>query len=180
VLSLYILNIIGGRSRVGKLLCVFIVAFLPCAITYLCYTFRWEMGDTLPSIAISSFSIFSAMLFASQVAAFSVFNYKISEIKPKNNPDDIVRKTREMNFSVRSEELRGAFRRINAGISVLTLISIFIVAATLGVVAEPPPEMSRVLTAAVCLFATHFFMSFIITCHQVFLFFDTAYAGESV
>jgi hypothetical protein len=77
------------------------------------------MGDEFPSIVISAFSIFSAMLFASQVAAFSVFNYKMLEISPKDSDDEIIMEIRKKEFERRANDLRGAFKKINAASSVL-------------------------------------------------------------
>lgn len=180
MLRLYIASLFGGWRMFGLVFGVLIVIIAPLIVAFLCYRYRWEMGDSLPSIVISSFSIFSAMLFASQVAAFSVFNYKILEAKPKDSNDEIIQRFQSEEFSRRTTELRGAFRRINSGITMLTLISVSITAITLVITASPPAEVVRILTAVASFLAAHFLASFTITCHQVFSFFDSAYLGEEI
>lgn len=180
MIKLYASCLFGGSGVFGKIVRALFAVVMPLAAAVMCYRFNVKIEDDLPSLIISAFSIFSAMLFASQVAAFSVFNYKMLEIKPDYSDDEIVSEINSENFSRRAGDLRSAFRRINAGISVLTLIAVSISALALSVVASPPALFEKYLTTAIFLLAFHFLASFILTCLHVFSLFDSAYLGEEI
>lgn len=180
MLSLYVGNLIGGRTTLGKIAASLMFFAVPAALGTSVYHNGYQMGDDLPPIVVSSFSIFSAMLFASQVAAFSVFNYKAMEIKPQITPNDaILSEVQDHRYKQRITDLRSAFRRINAGISILTMISVFIVSLALAISASLPPQTASILTSALIALGTHFAASFLMICYHVYAFFDSAYTSEN-
>lgn len=178
MVRLYVSGIFKGQSALGMLFRALLTFGLPITAAILCYRYQWKMGHDLPSISVSAFSIFSAMLFASQVAAFSVFNYKMLQIGPFDSDDDIIREKNLTASRHRETDLRGAFRTINAGISVLTLLAVSLTALTIAIASGPQLPIERVLTATVTLIASHFLASFTLTCLHVFYLFDSAYLGE--
>lgn len=178
MVRLYISGIFGGRNALGMAFRALLTFGMPLTVAILCYRYQWNMGDDLPSISVSAFSIFSAMLFASQVAAFSVFNYKMLEIAPSDSDDDIINEENLTTSRRRESDLRGAFRTINAGISVLTLLAVSLTVVAIAIASEPIPPIERILTAGLTLFASHFLASFTLTCLHVFNLFDSAYLGE--
>ena len=178
MIRLYALGLFGDQNIIAGIFRTFISIVVPVAAAVLCFRCQWQMEGSLPSIVISAFSIFSAMLFSSQVAAFSVFNYKMLEICPKHSDDEIVQEVNAEVFSRREGDLRGAFRKINAGISILTLLAVSITSMTLAIVASPSALIENILTAGVALLSVHFLVSFILIGLHVFSLFDSAYLGE--
>lgn len=178
MIRLYALGIFGGHRSAALVFRVTMTVLTPIAAAILSYQCQWKVAGGLPSLLISSFSIFSAMLFTSQVAAFSVFNHKMLEVDPKHSDDGLIRDANIEKSHRRKDELRSAFRKINAGISVLTLLAVCITGLTFAIVSSPPVLVEQVLTLAVISLSVHFLASFILTCMHVFWFFDSAYLKE--
>lgn len=178
MVRLYLSGIFGGRSALWVAFQTLLAFGVPLTFAMLCYRNQWSMGDDLPSISVSAFSIFSAMLFAAQVAAFSVFNYKMLEITPVDSDDEIIREESLTTFRRRESDLRSAFRQINASISVLTLLAVSLTVLAIAIASHPEPPIERLLTVSVTFIASHFLASFTLTCLYVFYLFDSAYLGE--
>ena len=182
LLKLYLKNLLEGRNFFGVLASVVLFFGGPAGIFLSYALMRRELSDATISTLVSSFSIFSAMLFASQVAAFSVFQATISSAlqDPRTASEDKIEAEASKNTAaIRVKNLRDAFRKINAGISCLTFMAMFVVILSISTTADSISEWRGFLDGALCALVFHFGCAFFITCHQVFHFFDLGYRESS-
>lgn len=136
----------------------------------------WTVSEEPSTSLIAAFSIFSAMLFASQVAAFSVYIYRKSDIrKPDLSLEKIEYESRKATYDAQIKNLRQAFKRINGGISTLTFLAIFItvLAATKSTAFFSLYQAE--ISALLSLLVSHFLISFLSFCHHIFVVFDSAF-----
>lgn len=181
MIRLYLLNIFGGRKLFGKLIAFLFLFGVPILVAVCATLAPAPLDPGSLSIMVSAFSIFSAMLFASQVAAFSVFNYKILEISSRPRPDDAIAAAVDQSLSAEfSESLRQAFRRINGGISILTMVAVIVVLISVVLSSGFVAGFNGYFVSTLGFLVAHFVFMFLYMCYQVFSFFDTSYTRYKI
>ncbi|MFN3188823.1 MAG: hypothetical protein ACK42D_04780 [Candidatus Paceibacteria bacterium] len=143
------------------------------------YSAQFDFDKNQLSILVSAFSIFSALLFSSQIAAFSVYNYKLSDRRasPQGGDETLREVVSQQNFYWK-EDVRLAFRKINATISFLTFISILVLAIAFFLTLEIMPDSKRYISGFLVYLICHFVCIFLFVCLQIFEFFDFGYRDD--
>lgn len=179
LLGLFVRNLVEGRRFIHAALSAGFVFGLPIGISVASFIFNFKFTQDQLSILVSAFSIFSALLFSSQIAAFSVYNYKLHDRKsPPDGGDETLKEViSEQNFYWK-EDVKLAFRKINATISFLTFVSISALALAFFLALEIIPSYVTYMTVILTYLICHFLCIFQFVYLQIFEFFDFGYRDE--
>ncbi|MDE0591590.1 hypothetical protein OU789_16750 [Halocynthiibacter sp. C4] len=139
----------------------------------LCITIPAEQFSSL----ISTYAIFSALLFGAQISAFSIFSsmtdYQKSRIE-QDEPDQVLKASVEADATQRISDLKMAFKDINANISYLILTSVVLLSILIfSAIAE---AANALVSAIVISLTVHLVLVLTMVIKQCHLIFGAAYS----
>lgn len=157
----------------------FVVFFvLPMCFGLISFLVDIELSAAQISSLISVYSIFSALLFGAQISAFSIFKSMGEEqesLAKKKDEDPVLVASVEASAKRKIENLRLAFQDINANISYLIMLSVFLLTVLIGF--SIFGALSSIISSVVISLTAHLVLVLAMVVRQCHLVFAAAYAG---
>lgn len=176
VIRQFWIGLFQGRDWSGRFGVLVPFFFLPVAVGIFAYCKGLNLDLSNVSALVSFYAIFSALLFGAQISSFTIFQVLQKKNRPKKDAgDEIVDAVEEKNSSEHEAALIGAFRVVNANISYLILLSVFLLSILFSMVVV---NKSWTIATAILVGATlHLLFVVVMVVRETHLIFDGGYGA---